>query len=548
MKKKNFIMMLSLVFGLILTSCTTRDSIEKKKTNIEDVNNINEIIEQSDVTVTMKDIADFLETKKEHYPFSDEFVERYQQTSGGYIENAKKAGLVVDKHLHEPNQKWHFFESWLYPSIEDNTLSWDESAKSRVYSKLLCPELLLWIYEACEVDPIKVRDAKVVAEQGKSSGTSVTTIAKNMRGIVSWTDLEDSILDFMNSDIEKYSVSVTQNCGFEVINLKEEYREGSEVSFTVNVINNSMQIDTVKVNDQKIEPVSGTTYKFVMPGNDVNISISLKEREKVPAESVSLSSKTLELFRNGKEKKISANPLPVDTTDSPIWSISEGTDIISITQNGNEVSVKPLKVGTAKIKVIYNSNVSEECVVKVNEPSSQTFVTEYTISYDLGTRVTAKQLTTNEDAFNTFELNEDGDGIISSVESIEYVYGGGNGGSSPNKWYSGDMLKIGTASIAGSLTLSLNAEATGLIITGYAHKSSCKVRVGDASSLDFTDSGTDNKTHQQACGNLMNIASLDTISNKQTTSVMFNFESTSEIKIQASNALYITSIEFVLED
>ena len=40
MKKKNFIMMLSLVFGLILTSCTTRDSIEKKKTNIEDVNNI----------------------------------------------------------------------------------------------------------------------------------------------------------------------------------------------------------------------------------------------------------------------------------------------------------------------------------------------------------------------------------------------------------------------------------------------------------------------------------------------------------------------------
>ena len=74
------------------------------------------------------------------------------------------------------------------------------------------------------------------------------------------------------------------------------------------------------------------------------------------------------------------------------------------------------------------------------------------------------------------------------------------------------MLKIGTASIAGSLTLSLNAEATGLIITGYAHKSSCKVRVGDASSLDFTDSGTDNKTHQQACGNLMNIASLSVLS------------------------------------
>lgn len=213
MKNKKLITMLALIFSLSAIGCTTKVQINgavEKKMNIDDKNiNVSEIVKDNinpevdvqvkAVTITMQQIADFLQTRLEHYPLSDEFIERYQQTSGGYIENAKKAGMIVDKQMHEPNQKWHFFESWLYPSIEDGSLTWDESAKSRVYSKLLCPELLLWIYEACGVDPNKVREAKIVAEQGKVAKTNVSTIAKNMRAIVSWEDLEAGIIAYLNN-------------------------------------------------------------------------------------------------------------------------------------------------------------------------------------------------------------------------------------------------------------------------------------------------------------------------------------------------------------
>ena len=213
MKNKKLLTLLALIFMLSTTGCDKKienDNFINNKINEENKNtNISEIIktninQQTEVqpktiTITMKQIAGFLQTRLEHYPLSDEFIERYQQTSGGYIENAKKAGLIVDKHMHEPNQKWHFFDSWLYPSIDDGTLSWDESAKSRVYSKLICPELLLWIYEACGVNPNKVREAKKIAEQGKVAKTNVSTIAKNMRAVVSWEDLEDGIVEYLNN-------------------------------------------------------------------------------------------------------------------------------------------------------------------------------------------------------------------------------------------------------------------------------------------------------------------------------------------------------------
>lgn len=170
--------------------------------------NVNKIVEEDNLVnavtteITMKQIADFLVTKKEHYPLSDEFIERYQQTSGGYLDYAKQVGHVVDKSIHEPNQKWHFFDSWYYRTIEEEAAEGKDfevdSAKSRVYSKLLCPELLLWIYEACDVSPSKVKKAKDVAEQGKSSKTATTTIASNTRKVVSWEDLEVNILKFIN--------------------------------------------------------------------------------------------------------------------------------------------------------------------------------------------------------------------------------------------------------------------------------------------------------------------------------------------------------------
>lgn len=221
MKRKTLLAIFTLVFGLTLTSYVSKNN-EKKHSieeftynaskislhsydeNIKIINNdtlldnkkSNIVATQAEeASITIQDIALFLNKKNEHYPLSDEFIEKYQQTSGGYIDFAKKTGHLIDRQKHEPNQKWHFFDSWLLQSIEDGTLTWDADAKKRVYNGLLCPELLLWIFEATEVSPSKVKAAKEVAEKGKVAGTNVSTIAKNMRACVPWDDIQNTILN-----------------------------------------------------------------------------------------------------------------------------------------------------------------------------------------------------------------------------------------------------------------------------------------------------------------------------------------------------------------
>ena len=201
MKKKSLLTIFASVLCFAIAGFSIKISTNQNKNEKPTLvnNNPNNVVSPAtEVTITIRDIADYLENKNEHYPMSDEFIERYQQTSGGYIDYAKKTGHMVNKEMHEPNQKWHFFNSWLYQSIDDGSLTWDADAKKRVYTNLLCPELLLWIYEATEVDPIKVRNAKKVAEEGKSAGTNVSTIAKNMRACVAWEDIQVTLLKYMS--------------------------------------------------------------------------------------------------------------------------------------------------------------------------------------------------------------------------------------------------------------------------------------------------------------------------------------------------------------
>lgn len=187
MNKKVIVITSLLVSGLALGQVNNVKFLNMEQKSNESLNiEIKKDISKQDMTVG--EMAEILKTKREHYPLSDEFIEKYQQNSGGYIDYAKELGLVVDKQLHEPNQKWHFLTSWLQVSIDQGSISLSESAKTRVYTKLLCPELLLWIYEASGVDPVKVKAAKVVAEDGKVKKLTATTIAKNMRAVVSWDD------------------------------------------------------------------------------------------------------------------------------------------------------------------------------------------------------------------------------------------------------------------------------------------------------------------------------------------------------------------------
>lgn len=461
MRRKSIFITLIMMFCLVLTNCGQKKIYNEENLNLDNIqvenDNIDNVIVATDYVITVNDMANFLLTRKTHYPISNEFIEKYQQKDGGYIDNALKAGLVVDKQLHEPNQKWHYFESWYYPSLEDGSLSLSDSAKSRVYSKLLCPELLLWIYEACEVDPAKVKAAYKVAEAAKTAGTHISTMASQMRKCVPWEDLEYTILKNIDLNFESYPVTYTESSEYTISNLKEEYFEGNQVTFTITVTDSNKQVDVVKVNDSYATLVSGNTYKFTMPSSAANITVTLKEKT---------------------------------TTDDPI--IDVGQDL------------------------------------------------EYKIVYDLGTKKTPPKLESATEIYNTFVYTGSENSIITGVTAFDWIYGGGRGGSSPNIWYTGNMLKFGTTTNKGSLTLALSKKVVGVKVMGYATNDSCRVVIGDS---------TNESKRQTYSWENMTIANIDTVTANQASLIEMRFEATDSLTITVATAkpIYITSIEFILE-
>lgn len=547
MRKKSLFLIFVLVcsFALMLMQPTVSgiDDTAYTDASAESIA-VNVSTQADDATITMKDMELFLKDKKEHYPLSDEFIERYQQKDGGYIELAASLGMTINKEMHEPNQKWHFFDSWMYPKINDenDSLTWESDAKTRVYNNLLCPELLLWIYEASGVSPDKVKAAKEVAEQGRAAGTSVTSIASNMRKCVPWDDIANAIL---SQDYTSQKVTVIAGDGFTVTGIQSEHRVGGQVTFTVNVTDHTKEIAEVKVNNDVLTAVSGNTYKFLMPDEEVSIYVTLRD---IPPK-VTLS-KTNLILAVGSDATVTAAVEPNGTTETAVWSVEEGNGVIAITPNGNEVTVRAIATGTAKIKIAYNENLTAECVVTVKEQGDPSLKTS--VKYNLQGTSTA-QIKTTDAAFSAFKLVGDGEGIISSVVQIEGVYGGGSGGSGENRWSSVDMLKFGTTSINGSITLMLNSPVSRVIITGYVHGDKCEIRVGDSNSTDWTDETDDNKTAYRSCSD-MNVISKANIESGNVSAIELEFSSTSSLTIATVNAkstkypLYITSIEFVLDD
>lgn len=142
---------------------------------------------------TIKELVFYLTSKNAHYPLSDEFVINYRQKKGGYITFAAKTGHPIDPLRCEPNQKWHFIESWLNQNFQKNIIAPDDDANKKVYSRMKCPELMLWFLEAVGVDASKIKDAKKKAEEGKKRNTNVSTIAKEIRNLIPWKDIEDTM-------------------------------------------------------------------------------------------------------------------------------------------------------------------------------------------------------------------------------------------------------------------------------------------------------------------------------------------------------------------
>ncbi len=137
----------------------------------------------------IKEIIDYFKTKNEHYPISDGFIKSgYQQQGGGYINKAKKRGLEIDYKKAEPNQKWHFIDSYALEKQEND-----------VYKHLLvCPELLLWMAEACGIEDDLVRkaekEAREIIDIGHKEGQSRNQAGIVIRKMITWKMLEEKII------------------------------------------------------------------------------------------------------------------------------------------------------------------------------------------------------------------------------------------------------------------------------------------------------------------------------------------------------------------
>lgn len=104
------------------------------------------------------EVISFFHDKKEHYPISDEFIENYQQYDDGrdfsYITYAHRTDHMIDPQMHEPNQKWHLYESYMIYKIIEARGNTDFRIRA-----FKCPELLLWMAEAAGVESSIVEEA-----------------------------------------------------------------------------------------------------------------------------------------------------------------------------------------------------------------------------------------------------------------------------------------------------------------------------------------------------------------------------------------------------
>lgn len=145
--------------------------------------------------MTIRTWMDLLKDKNDHYPISDEFIGTHQQGKTGYMVYAMQVGHPIGKSKAEPNQKWHFFVSYLSRRLASKKFSLGDLAELR-YNKLVCPELLLWIAEASGIDREIVKDAANMAKEMIDTGEN--GYARNKAGVairrkIPWEMLEASL-------------------------------------------------------------------------------------------------------------------------------------------------------------------------------------------------------------------------------------------------------------------------------------------------------------------------------------------------------------------
>lgn len=104
--------------------------------------------------ISWKDLYGIFLNSKEHYEYSDKCIrEVHQQQEGGYIDVAKKAGIEISREKCIPNQKWHMLVSYIRDDRKD-----DKTSCMKSISRVICPELLIWMAEALDMDITLIQD------------------------------------------------------------------------------------------------------------------------------------------------------------------------------------------------------------------------------------------------------------------------------------------------------------------------------------------------------------------------------------------------------
>jgi len=114
----------------------------------------------------------------------------YQQTSGGYINLAKKRGLTVYYTKAEPTQYWHLIEEYC-PSVN----------KDKSFNKsIVCGELIFWMAEVSKAVPNKQLEEllnRIIADRNTS-----TTPPKYNR--IKWNkEIQNLCFDAILNAVEK---------------------------------------------------------------------------------------------------------------------------------------------------------------------------------------------------------------------------------------------------------------------------------------------------------------------------------------------------------
>lgn len=308
--------------------------------------------------LTMLEVVNYLSVKNAHYPMTDEFVERYQQTSGGYLDNARKAGKIVDRQQHEPDQKWHFFESWFYPSIEEGSITYEESAKSRVYNKLLCPELCLWFYEAFEVNPVSLSAALKVAEKGKRNGISTSSIASQMRKEISWEEIVNNVRNIEPVVIEATDVTLNQH----QVNMSTNDRYS--LSFDVVPLNATQKpVWTIEEGNDVVTINSNNQTCEIIPLKEGEAKVSVRFNEKVYDECLITIKDIVSIvgIPNTLDLEIDdqfvMNPR-LSKGEGYFTYSTKGTDVISLIDN------KIIAIGNGSAEIVI-SNIENKDILKI---------------------------------------------------------------------------------------------------------------------------------------------------------------------------------------